>query len=78
MKLAVNLIVAGGRYFKAGEEVPADQVPPKFAKHAARTDTDAKAQAPKPQEAPQAQDSIASSDEPRHKHFPSARSRRRE
>ena len=77
MKLSVSLI-SKGRYYLAGEEVPDDLLPPKFVKYAATTDSDDKAQTPKPEEATQAQDSIASSDKPRHKHFPSARSRPRE
>ena len=44
MRLSVNL-VTGGRYFKAGENVPDDQVPPSLAKYAL-SDTD-----PQPEQA---------------------------
>ena len=40
MKLSVNLI-AGGRYYKAGEEVPGDQVSPFAAELAAQERQDA-------------------------------------
>jgi hypothetical protein len=45
LKLSVHTIVAG-RYYKAGEEVPDNQVSPTIAKYAVPDDADA--QSPKP------------------------------
>lgn len=78
--LQVNLLV-GKRYFKAGEEIPDDQVPPGFAGYAVtEVDDDEQAQTPpeakESDETPPAPDSTVS-DKHRHKPLFGARSRPR-
>jgi hypothetical protein len=41
VKLSVNLIAAGGRYYRAGEEIPGDELPAFAARYAVTGEDDA-------------------------------------